>query len=100
MVIKKKIKDEKKMEDTMEISSRKKELFVSAIPAEARKPRKTYPFYRNSVLFTRDSCLDLFKYETLLEDVSRWRIEKPEDNHPKLLPVEDVLNENKGSDYQ
>lgn len=28
----------------MEISSRKKELFVSAVPAEARKPGKTYPF--------------------------------------------------------
>lgn len=35
-----------------------------------RKPRAAL-FYRNSVLFTRDSCLDLFKYETLLEDVSK-----------------------------
>lgn len=60
----------------MEISSREKELFVSAVPAEAHKPRKTYPFYRNSLLFTRDSCLDLFKYETLLEDVSRWEDRK------------------------
>ena len=41
------------------------------VPAEAHKSGKTYPFYRNSLHFTRDSCLDLFKYETFLEHVSR-----------------------------
>lgn len=60
----------------MEISSRKKELFVSAVPLRHANPGRRTLFYRNSLLFTRDSCLDLFKYETLLEDVSRWEDRK------------------------
>ena len=70
--LRKKIIDEKKRKmQWRSVLGKKRKLFVSAVPAEAHKPGKTYPFYRNSLLFTRDSCLDLFKYETLLEDVSR-----------------------------
>lgn len=47
------------------------EKIIYASLPEANEFGKTYSLCRNSLHFTRDSSLGLFKYETLLEHLSR-----------------------------
>lgn len=66
------IKQKSKMKSKWHVQRRPTlEKMIFARPPEANKFGKTYLLGRHSLHFTRESSLGLFKYETLLEHLSR-----------------------------